>query len=129
MKIKRPLALGAVLGALIVALAVFIWNFPTVHSAARWLIWSRGYKSQVLSQPALANGELKHIEWDGCGWAGQNTTVFLVFDPMDSLSAAARNHQPGKFNGIPCEVFLVRRLESHWYTAQLYTNEHWRQCN
>jgi hypothetical protein len=129
MKIKRRLALWAVLGVFIVAVAVFIWNFSAARSAARWLIWSRGYKSQVLSQPASANGELRHIEWDGWGWAGQNTTEFLVFDPMDSLSAAARSHQPGKFNGIPCEVFLVRRLESHWYTAQFYTNENWHQCN
>ena len=126
---KRRLSLWAVLGAFIVVVAGFIWNFSAVHSAARWLIWSRGFKSEVLSQPTSANGELKHIEWDGWGWAGQNTTVFLVFDPMDSLSVAARNHQPGKFSGIPCEVFLVRRLESHWYTAQFYTNSYWHQCN
>jgi hypothetical protein len=24
--------------------------------------------------------------------------------------------------GIPCEVFLVRRVESHWCTVQFYTN-------
>jgi hypothetical protein len=128
-RFKRRLVLCAVLGAFIVISAVFVWNFSAIRSTARWLIWSRGYKSQVLSQPATTNGELKHIEWDGWGWAGQNTTVFLVFDPTDSLSVAARNHQPGKFNGIPCEVFLVRRLESHWYTAQFYTNEYWHQCN
>jgi hypothetical protein len=123
---KWRLALCAVF---IVTLAVLVWNHSAVRTVARWLIWSRGYKSKVLAQPASANGELKHIEWDGWGWAGQNTTVFLVFDPTDSLSAAARSHQPGKFSGIPCEVFLVRRLESHWYTAQFYTNEYWRQCN
>jgi hypothetical protein len=53
---------------------------------------------------------------------------YLVFDPGDSLSAAAASHQPGKFNGIPCEVYRVRRLESHWYTVLFYTDEDWR-CN
>jgi hypothetical protein len=119
----------AVLGVLVVTSAVLVWNYSAVRTTARWLVWSRGYKSEVLAQSAPANGELKHIEWDGWGWAGQDTTVFLVFDPTDSLSAAARSHQPGKFSGIPCEVFRVRRLESHWYTAQFYTNEYWDQCN
>jgi hypothetical protein len=123
-RFKWRLALCAVLGAFII-----VWNYSAVRTAARWLIWSRGYKSKVLAQPASGNGELKHIEWDGSGWAGQNTTVFLVFDPTDSLSAAASSHQAGKFSGIPCEVYSVRRLESHWYTAQFYTNEDWHQCN
>jgi len=128
-RFKWRLAVCVVLGGFIVTSAVLLWDYSSIRSAARWLIWSRGYKAKVLAQSAPANGELKHIEWDGWGWAGQNTTVFLVFDPTDSLSAAARNHQPGKFNGIPCEVFLVRRLENHWYTAQFYTNEYWGRCN
>jgi len=72
---------------------------------------------------------LKHIEWDGWGWGGQDTTVYLVFDPTNSLSAAAKVGQPGKFSGIPCEVFLVHRLESQWYTVQFYTNEFWGRRN
>jgi hypothetical protein len=92
---------------------------------ARWLVWSRFYKAEVLAQPNSANEELKHIEWDGWGWATMDTTVYLVFDPTDSLSQAARNRQPGKYSGIPCEVFLVRRLESHWYTVWFYTNYEW----
>jgi hypothetical protein len=92
--------------------------------ASRWLAKSQDYKSEVLAQPA-AIGELKHIEWDGWGWAGQDTTVYLVFDPTDSLSAAAKSQRPGKFSSLPCEVFLVRRMEDHWYTVQFYTNEFW----
>jgi hypothetical protein len=42
---------------------------------------------------------------------------------------AAISRQPGKFNGIPCEVQLVRRLESHWYTVQNYTDQYWDKCN
>jgi hypothetical protein len=58
---------------------------------------------------------LKHTEWDGWGWGGQDFSVFLVFDPTDSLSGPAENHQSGKLNGIPFEVSDVRRLDSHWY--------------
>ena len=114
----------ALLGIFIVIAGASVWNHSAVSTTARWWMWSRGYKSEVLSQPNSARGELKHIEWDGWGWAGQNTTVFLVFDPTDSLSAAARSHQPGKFAGIPSEICRVRRLESQWYTAQFYTNEY-----
>ncbi len=96
--------------------------------AARWLTRSRSYKSEVLAQPT-AVGELKHIAWDGWGWAGQDTTVYLVYDPTDSLVAAAKGQKPGKFNGIRCEVFRVRRLESYWYTVQFYTNEFWGRRN
>jgi hypothetical protein len=93
-------ALGAGLFLIAVAIA---WNFFAIRSAARWLAWSRHYKPEVLAQPNVT-GELKHVEWDGWGSVGQDTTVYLVFDPTDSLSTAARDHHPGKFNGIPCEV-------------------------
>jgi hypothetical protein len=58
-----------------------------------------------------------------------DTTVYLVFDPTDSLSAAARIHMAGKFIGIPCEVWAVRRLDRQWYAAYFYTNEGWGQCH
>jgi len=94
-------------------------------NSARWLIWSRSYRSAVLSQPDSTNGDLKHVEWDYWGWSGQETEVYIVFDPTDSLSQAARSGQPGKYRGIPCEVFRVCRLESHWYTVQFFTDEGW----
>jgi len=53
----------------------------------------------------------------------------LVFEAADALSVAAKSQQPGKFGGIPCEVYRVRRLESHWYTVQFYTNEFWGRRN
>jgi len=110
--------------------AILVGNYLAVRTAARWLVWSHDYKVKVLAEPAPPNGELKHTEWDGWGFAGAgDTTVFVVFDPTDSLSAAAASHQSGKFSGIPCDVFRVRRLESHWYTAQFYTDEYWGQCN
>ena len=109
--------------SLVAALLTFV-GCQSSSDAAKWLAKSQNYKSEVLAQPT-AIGELKHIEWDGWGWAGQDTTVYLVFDPTDSLSVAAKRQLPGKFSGLPCEVFLVRRLENHWYTVQFYTNEFW----
>ena len=112
------------------ALIIYEIKNPTaIRSVARWLMWSHDYEVKVLAQPTPANGEFKHIEWDGWGWAGMDTTVFLVFDPSDSLWTAAKSHQPGKYDGIPCEVVRVRRLQSHWYTAQFYTEEYWGYHN
>jgi hypothetical protein len=54
--------------------------------------------------------------------AGQDNTVYLVFDPANSLSQAAASHQPRKYAIIPCEVPTVRQLENRWYTVQMYTN-------
>src|ERR1700733_10136383 len=103
-----------------------MFGYPGPINYARWLVWSRSYKAEVLAQPNSANEELKHIEWDGWGWAGMDTTVYLVFDPTDSLSQAARSRQHGKYRGIPCEVFLVRQLETHWYTVWFQTDDEWR---
>jgi hypothetical protein len=93
-------------------------------------LWSRQFKAEVLALPAPVNGELRHVEWEATGFAGvANVTVYLVFDPTDSLAAAAKRHSPGKFAGIPCEVFRVLRLESHWYSVLFYTDEAWGQRN
>jgi hypothetical protein len=120
---------GLLMVLLISALLVVsrpVFGIPTAFNSARWLIWSRSYKSAVLSQPDSENGYLKHVEWDYWGWSGQETEVYVVFDPMDSLFQAASTHKPSKYSGIPCEVFRVRRLESHWYTVQFYTDEGWQ---
>ena len=117
---------------LVVAVGVFILGrmYPfAIRSEARWLAGPQDYKALVLAQPSPPNNELKHTEWDGSGFAGvADNTVYLAFDPADTLSTAAKNHQPGKFNGIPCEVVMVRRLESHWYTVFFYTDQTWDQC-
>lgn len=104
-------------------------NYLAIRSAARWSIWSNDYQAQVTAQPIPANGNVKHLNWDGWGWGGENTEVYLVFDPSDSLSAAAKSHQPGKFDGLPCKVDGVFRLERNWYTAQFYTGTDWDHCN
>jgi hypothetical protein len=109
---------------------LFLGSLP-VHLFAKWLLKSHEYKSEVLAQPDSANGELKHIEYDGWGWAGQDTSVFLVFDPTDSLSGPAKNAVWGKVNGIPCEVSQVRRMQSHWYLVffdGFVDQSSWRRC-
>jgi len=130
---KKGLRRLAVLSSLVIYGAVswglFIHSLE-LRTTARWLLWSRKYKAEVLAQPVPANGTLRHTEWDGWGFPGAgDTTVYLVFDPNDSLAAAARSHAPGKFSGMPCEVAGVRRLESHYYSVLFYTPTDWDHCN
>ena len=132
---KHTLKILLFLAALFVVAALAgAWFLGMGHNSAavntaRWLLRASHYKAEVLAQPDSDNRQLKHIEWDGWGWAGQDTTVYLVFDPTDSLSKAASTHQPGTYNGIPCEVFVIRRLETNWYTVQFYTDEWWGRRN
>ncbi len=123
----------AVLSMLVVYLAVswtLFKNSRELRTTTRWLLWSKDYKAKVLAQPDSANGALRHIEWDSWGFPGAGDTVeYLVFDPTDSLSMAARSRSPGKFSGIPCEVSRVRRLESHYYSVLFYTDTDWAHCN
>jgi hypothetical protein len=110
--------------------AFLVKNYSAIRDECRWLVWAHSYKAKVLAQRNPATGELKHIEWDGWGFAGAgDTTVYLVFDPTDTLSTAARSHRPGKFPGLPCEVSLVRRLQSQWYAVRFYTDEWWGRRN
>jgi hypothetical protein len=101
--------------------------FGSPFLGLKWTVWSNTYKKQVLEQK-IQPGKLKHIEWNGWGWAGQDTTVFLVYDPADALSAAAQGGRPGKYPGLPCGVYRVHRLESQWYTVQFYTGTYWNYC-
>lgn len=113
-----------------VSALLFVYNIQ-IRTYTRWLLWSGQYKNKVLAQPALVNGELKHIEWDGWGWGGQDFSVFLVFDPADSLSGPAKSGQWGKLNGIPCGVSSVRRMDSHWYIVSFdgYIDQSsWNSC-
>jgi len=126
---KRPrqcLSLLLTLLTFLAASGALLMNKDALRSSLRWLLWSHRFKAEVLAQPAPVNGELRHMEWEVTGFAGVAVErVYLVFDPTDSLSAAARSHSPGKFSGVPCKVPLVRRLESHWYSVWFYTDEVW----
>jgi hypothetical protein len=109
---------------------LFVYNIQ-IRTFTRWFVWSGRYKNRVLAQPDSVNGSLKHIEWDGWGWGGQDFSVFLVFDPADSLSGPAKSRQSGKLSGIPCEVSSVRRMDSHWYIVsfdQYVDQSSWDSC-
>jgi hypothetical protein len=125
----QALATLAIFWAVGSAFFLFDVRHPiAIRSSARWLVWSHDYKARVMAQPLPPDGELKHIEWDGWGMFGTDTSAFLVFDPADSLSLAASDNQSGKFDGIPCKVFRVRRLEAHWYSVIYYTGSYWDAC-
>jgi hypothetical protein len=126
----RRLAVLSMLAAYwIVSLGLFI-NSRELHWTVRWLVGSKQYKAELQKQPAAANGELRHIEWDGWGFGGNDTTAYLVFDPTNSLSAAADSRgSSGKFGGIPCDkVASIRRLESQYYTVLFFTDYEWSRC-
>lgn len=119
--VRRNLRLAFMLLIFWAGSAFFLLNATRISTASRWLVLSRQYKREVLAQSIPTNGDLKHIDWDGWGFAGIGTSVYLVFDPNDSLPAA-ENRPPGKFGISECEgiVPVVRRLECHWYTVDCY---------
>jgi hypothetical protein len=107
-----------VLAFFAVSAVMFLGQFQ-ICTLTRWFLWSGHYKKEVLAERTPVNGDLKHIEWDGWGFAGMDSTVFLVFDPANSLAAAAHNNQFGKFKGIPCDVSDVERMDSDWYLIEI----------
>jgi hypothetical protein len=124
--------------ALAIVFALFVFwivswallrNQLPMRSEVRWLWSSKAYKAQVLAQPVPANGDLRHIEWDGWGFPGAgDTVVYLVFAPDDSLEQSPKNQASGKFTGLPCEVDEIHRLEKDWYTVLFYTDTDWGHC-
>ena len=120
-----PVALAMLIICGLISFAFLKHQF-VIRSAERWLLFSRYYKEDVLKQPVPQDGEFKHMEWDGWGFAGiGDTTVYLVFDPADSLAPAAKGHSAGKYQGLPCAVPEVDRLEKNWYAVVFYTDEEW----
>ncbi len=127
---KRPIIAMGVATVWLISQTLIFHNIE-IRSFTRWCLWSGQYKNKVLAQPASVDGSLKHIEWDGWGWGGQDFSAFLVFDPADSLSVPAKSNQSGKMKGIPCEVSGVRRMDSHWYIVYFdaYVDQaSWNSC-
>jgi hypothetical protein len=114
------------------ALSVFIvsHDFP-IRTCIRWTLFSHRYQNQVLAQPEPLDGSLKHMEWDGWGWAGMDFSVFLVFDPTDSLTEFAKAGLFGKVPRLPCDVSEIRQLGPHWYIVMFdgYVDQSsWTNC-
>jgi hypothetical protein len=104
-------------------------NEGTIRPFLRWMLWSHRFKAELMSQPEPANGELKHFLWDEWGFVPSGfNSVYLVFDPADSLANAAKSKAPGQYGGIPCGVLRVFRLEKQWYAVSFYTDEDWKDC-
>jgi hypothetical protein len=123
---QRLITLYALVAYLVVPILV-LTHYSLVRDHIRWFLLSGGYKAKVWAQPTFANEELKHAEWDIWGFAGMETTVFLVFDPTDSLAAALGAQPPVKARGLPCDVVRIRRLDRQWYVVLFYTDTYWGQ--
>jgi hypothetical protein len=126
----RGLAANLLVGTLLlVGITTIGWRFQaTLRPKLRWSIYSQTFKRQVLAQPSNPSGDFKHIEWDG--WGGGpvgDWSVYVVFDPTDSLNAEAGHKNPGRIRGIPCEAENIQKLEPHWYSVTLM-NAWWERC-
>jgi hypothetical protein len=128
--LKRGRRIEYIVGVIVLLTACWIAfdHLLLAKSRIRWLINSPSYKSSVIAEPVSANSTFKHIEWDGWGWAGQDTNVYLIFDPTDSFSNASGKEQPGALTGLPCAVWRVERLEPKWYYVVFFTNTTWNAC-
>jgi len=112
-----------------VSLGLFVSSreLPTI---TRWLICSKDYKAQVLSQPDPGIGIMKHIEWDAWGFPGTGyTTVYLVFDPNDFFMGRQKPFRRNIYRNTLRSLYRVRSLESHYYAVLFHTNTDWSDCN
>jgi hypothetical protein len=118
------------LAALLISVAylfvplLLLSNYSLVRDHVRWILLSHDYKTKIIAQSS--NQVLRHIEWDGWGFAGiADTTVYLVFDPTDSLARVAGAPDPVTAAGLPCAVYRVRRLDRQWYAVNFYSDTQW----
>jgi hypothetical protein len=99
-----------------------------IRGPVRWALGRAEFKAQMERLPEPPKGELKHLDWDGWGFAGMGTEVYLVFDPTDSLAGAAASHRAEKVPGVPCKFDRARRLEKNWYAVVYFTDQSWSVC-
>jgi hypothetical protein len=102
-----------------------------VRESLRWFAFSGHYKSEVLaSPPSRTPSLLRHAQWDIWGFAADDSIVYVVFDPGDSLLSASRlTSRPIRAAGVPCPVARVQRLEPRWYSVTFFTNTNWDDCS
>ena len=100
-----------------------------IRSTLRWTLRSQFYKREVLAQKQARDGSLKHIEWDG--WGGTpvgDWTMYLVYNPSDSLRSSLKERKSRMVPGVPCPVDRVHQLAAHWYTVLYPMNCWWDDC-
>lgn len=122
---RRRWATMSVLAVYLLGSAFLLTHLWVSRNHLRWLLLSRSYEANVLATPAPRYGEFKHVVWDGWGFAGQDTDVYLVFDPTNALAGTLGANAPVRASGLPCRVQQVTRLESQWYAVLFYTDEMW----
>lgn len=121
--LRRPIRLFALY--LIVTFA--IGASASWRSEIRWSLARGIWKQRVLDQPELS-GQLKHLNWDGWGFIGQDTEVYLVYDSTDRLRNATTVDNGRHGIGLPCDVYQIRRLQPNWYSVTFFTNTGWDGC-
>ena len=124
---RRRIATFLASAAYLFVQTLLLTNYMLVRDHVRWVLLSGAYQAKVLAQPAPAIQEFRHVEWDGWGFVGADTTVFLVFDPTDSLAEELGAQPPVKAHGLPCDVVRIRRLDRQWYAVLFYTETYWGQ--
>jgi hypothetical protein len=125
---QRFSALSA-LAVFVILTIILFKNFPDTRDAVRWLVYGPKFRARTLAQSNPDPSSLKHTEWEAWGFPGAgDTVVYLVFDPTDSLAAAAKRGASGKFGNLPCAVVRVRRRQKEWYTVRFYTETDWEHC-
>ena len=126
---RQPLAALSMGIFFVISLVIFWKTAGDIRRTGRWLLEAKEYKAEVLAQPTPPSNELRHVEWERWGFAGSGDTVgYLVYDPTNALAAAARTRAPGKYNGLPCTVYRVQRLENGWYAVEFYAVTAWNHC-
>ncbi|MGB7556577.1 MAG: hypothetical protein WBM04_19585 [Candidatus Korobacteraceae bacterium] len=117
------------LAVYLVTTAVGFFLLPQWRFDIRWFATARQYKPVLLSQPSPKNGFFRHAEWDGWGFPGAgDTTVYVVYDPSDSLLGVRRSDTNVSVAGLPCQVSRVKRLQESWYAVVFYTDSDWEHC-
>src|ERR1700679_267974 len=104
---RRCLSVAAMILVMLATSLILLRNDFLIHTWGRWITQGSQSRAAVLAQPTPSAGDLKHVEWDGWGWGGNDTTVYLVFDPSDSLASAAKNHSPGRISPALCGVSRI----------------------
>ncbi len=127
-KWRNGLLLLGMAAACILISFLLLWKSFIVRTYIRWAFHADSYKKEVLAQHDLKPGDLQHVEWDGWGWAGQDTAVYLVHDPQDRIRYAVQGKQGIKAENLSCEVSQVHRLEQRWYAVVFFTDTRWDNC-
>jgi hypothetical protein len=102
---RQRLAALLIVMAYVATLILLMTNYSFVRDHVRWVLLSTEYKAKVLAQ--TPGEELKYAEWDGWGFAGADTTVFLVFDPNRHILIAARVEKLERSHGRTASVIEV----------------------